>query len=262
MWLFQKVISRFPQDLKLFFISSNLFYFSWSLLSNYAEQHRHKYDPNKVDSSYSQTGEDTVCNKFLPELYGNYIDVGCGQPVHGSNTYFLYQRGWAGIAIDPILNNKRLFKYLRPRDEFKRILIGKKGSTSLFFEIIPYVYSTTSREFATRWVSEGRKIKSETILDNESLGDFHPLAQPLNPSFLSIDIEGKELECLKSINFEFYCPRVICIEEWEESIRNGHSEIREFLKNKKYKLMDRTSLSSVFVHSDYLDLHPEFIAKT
>ena len=86
------------------------------------------------------------------------MDVGCGQPVHGSNTNFLYRRGWEGIVIDPILNNLRLFKYLRPRDSFKRILIGTKGSKSTFYEIIPYVYSTTDINFAERWVSEGRKI--------------------------------------------------------------------------------------------------------
>jgi hypothetical protein len=262
MGLLQKIILKFPNSLKLFLLNSNLLFFSWSLLSNYSEQHRHKYDPNKVDYSYSQTGEDAVCKKYLPESYGNYLDVGCGQPVHGSNTYFLYRRGWDGVAIDPILNNKRLFRYLRPRDTFKRILIGKKGSKSTFYEIIPYVYSTTSGEFAGRWVSEGRKIKSETLLESESLRDFHPFTQPRDPSFLSIDIEGKELECLEGINFEFYCPRVICIEEWEESIRDGDSEIRKFLRDRKYQLMDRTSLSSIFVHAEFLDSNTEFLTKT
>ena len=259
--LLQRVITRFPESLKLFLLNNEILYFSWSLYSNYSVQRRHKYNPNKIDPSYSQTGEDDICKKFLPEPHGNYVDVGCGQPVHGSNTFFLYRRGWDGVVIDPILNNKRLFKCLRPRDTFKRILVGIKGSKSTFYEIIPYVYSTTSSELAERWVSEGRKIKSKTLLDNESLGDFHSFAQPLDPSFLSIDIEGKELECLESINFEFYSPRVICIEEWEESIRDGSSEIQEFLSNKRYRLMDRTYLSSVFVHGDYLAIHPEFLAK-
>lgn len=98
-------------------------------------------------------------------------------------------------------------------------------------------------------------------MDNESFGDFHPLAQPSDPTYLTIDIEGKELECLESINFEFYSPRVICVEEWEENILDGTSEIQQFLSSKKYRLMGRTSLSSIFVHAEYLDLHPEFQAK-
>ena len=257
----QSIIARFPQSLKLFFLNNTVLYFCWSLFSNYSEQHNPKYDPNKIDPSYSQTGEDYAIKKFLPESYGSYVDVGCGQPVHGSNTNSLYRRGWDGIVIDPIFNNERLFKCLRPRDTFKRILIGTKSSKSTFYEIIPYVYSTTNSNFAERWVSEGRKIKSETLLDNESLGDFHPFAQPLDPTFLSIDIEGKELECLESINFEDYSPRVICIEEWQESIRDGNSEIRKYLRSKKYQLMDRTSLSSIFVHDDYLGIHPEYLTK-
>jgi hypothetical protein len=231
------------------------------LLSNYSAQHHHKFVQHKVDRSYSQTGEDSACKKFLPENYGNYLDVGCGQPVHGSNSYFLYRKGWDGIVIDPILNNSRLFKYLRPRDSFKRILIGTKGSKSVFYEIIPYVYSTTNLDFAERWVSEGRKIKSQTSLDNESLGDIHPFAQPLDPNFLSIDIEGKEMECLMGIDFSVYSPRVICIEEWEENILDGKSEIRYFLEGKQYKLMDRTELSSIFVHEEYLAQFPNILSK-
>jgi hypothetical protein len=261
MRLLKKIIEMFPERLKLYLLNSERFYFCWSLFSNYLAQQHPKYDQNKVDRSYSQTGEDLACKKFLPESYGNYVDVGCGQPVHGSNSNFLYRKGWDGVVIDPILNNLRLFKYLRPRDTYKRSLIGIKGSKSVFYEIIPYVYSTTNFDFAERWVSEGRKIKSQTSLNNESFGDIHPFAQPLEPSFLSIDIEGKEMECLASIDFVVYSPRVICIEEWEENILDGKSVIREFLVGKKYQLMDRTALSSIFVHDSYLAQFPGFLSK-
>ena len=140
-------------------------------------------------------------------------------------------------------------------------MIGTKGSKSVFYEIIPYVYSTTNFDFAERWVSEGRKVKSQTSLNNESLGDIHPFAQPLDPNFLSIDIEGKEMECLLSIEFDVYSPRVICIEEWEENIIDGKSDIRDFLVDKRYQLVDRTALSSIFVHELYLAKFPNILSK-
>ena len=248
-------MSLLPQRLKILFLNSNLIYFSWSLFSNFVEQLRGYF--NGPSHSFSQTGEDLCVMKFLPEKNGSYIDVGCGQPIHGSNTYFLYKKGWSGVVVDPILNNSRLFKILRPRDNFKRVLIGKKGGKAVFFEIIPYVYSTTSLEFAQKWLSEGRKIKSETQLSLNSLSEFTPSCSPLDPSFLSIDIEGMELECLGSIDFEHYSPRVICIEEWEETLTNGKSLIRDFVSIKNYRLVDRTSLSSIFVHSEYLDSYLE-----
>ncbi len=42
---------------------------------------------------YSQTGEDVLIAKYLPEDTGKYLDIGAGLPIRGSSTYFLYKRG-------------------------------------------------------------------------------------------------------------------------------------------------------------------------
>jgi hypothetical protein len=139
--------------------------------------------------------------------------------------------------VDPISNNLRLFKILRPRDAFKRVLIGKKEGSASFYELIPYVFSTTDINFVTRWIKEGHKVKSKVDLLFRSLAEFTPPCSPSDPSLLSIDIEGQELNCLQSIDFDFYCPRVICVEEWEETITNGESKVREYLTLKNYSLI-------------------------
>jgi hypothetical protein len=212
-----------------------------------------------VMRSYSQNGEDIVCARYLPEENGSYIDVGCGQPVHDSNTFFLYKRGWSGIVIDPIANNSKLYSVLRRKDNFRKILIGSPSEEKEidFYEFIPYLYSTTSPSVAQKSIANGRILKSINSLQVASLSTFTPRVDPLSASLLSIDIEGLEMECLRSINFDIYMPRVICVEEWDETITSSQSEVRAFLTTVNYSFVARTRLSSIFVHNEYLALQNE-----
>ena len=52
-------------------------------------------------SSFSQFGEDLIINKILKKIpNGNYLDLGSFHPIHFSNTFLLYLRGWRGVNID------------------------------------------------------------------------------------------------------------------------------------------------------------------
>jgi len=51
----------------------------------------------------SQNEEDTILEKYLSEPTGYYVDVGAFHPFEGSNTHRLYERGWAGIIIEPMM---------------------------------------------------------------------------------------------------------------------------------------------------------------
>jgi hypothetical protein len=252
------LVAFLPQRIRIKLLKTSWPYFLWSLLSNYIESIKLNYKKG-VMQSYSQNGEDIICARYLPEENGSYIDVGCGQPVHDSNTFFLYKRGWSGIVIDPILNNYKLYRLLRRKDNFRKILIGcpteEKGVD--FYEFIPYLYSTTSPSVAQTSITNGRILKSVTSLQVASLSTFTPRIDPLSASLLSIDIEGLEMECLRTINFDTYMPRVICVEEWDETITSSQSEVREFLSAVNYSFVARTRLSSIFVHNEYLALHGE-----
>ena len=59
---------------------------------------------------FGQTAEDAILKIYLPEKKGFYLDIGAGRPIKGSNTYFLYIRGWAGVCIEPITVNSKLLK--------------------------------------------------------------------------------------------------------------------------------------------------------
>jgi hypothetical protein len=155
------IVDKLPQSIRKMLLNSHSLYFLWSLFSNYVAGSKLRFKTDEIDKGFSQTNENLECAKYLPEMFGNYIDVGAGQPVYGSNTFFLYKRRWNGIAIDPIENNKRLFNILRRRDVFQKTLIGTQGKGVWFYEVVPYLYSTTSTDFVTNLIAKDGKIKSE-----------------------------------------------------------------------------------------------------
>lgn len=58
-----------------------------------------------VSFSFSQGGEDILIPDIAKGMLGmtsagNYVDVGCNAPIHYSNTFNLYLRGWRGLNID------------------------------------------------------------------------------------------------------------------------------------------------------------------
>ena len=70
---------------------------------------------------------------------------------------------------------------------------------------------------------------------------------------LKIDVEGEEMNVLKSINFKFYRPKIISIEiHNQNSIYEDNTnyfktnKIYKFLVTKKYKLIWRKKYSFIF----------------
>lgn len=47
----------------------------------------------------SQVGQDLWVQSLIP-IPGRFLDIGCGRPVEGSNTYELEIEGWTGFLVD------------------------------------------------------------------------------------------------------------------------------------------------------------------
>ena len=81
---------------------------------------------------WSQSGEDIVLAELLPDRRGLYVDVGAAHPRLGSNTYFLYRRGWDGLLVEPNPRIAADLRKARPRD---RVIQAAAGATSGTVEI-------------------------------------------------------------------------------------------------------------------------------
>ena len=201
---------------------------------------------------YSQSSEDSIISKFCTEQSGQYIDVGAGRPISGSNSYFFYKKGWSGILIDPIARNQRLSQLLRTRDKFERVLIGQSGLVT-FFETYPYEYSTTSQATYEALLADGLvALKRKSFLSVKPLSSFDLKISEIEPCFLSIDAEGADFEVLQSNDWSGFRPRVICIESPQDNDVNSDSIVK-YLAERDYSLVEQTQLSKIFVSKKYLE---------
>ena len=206
------------------------------------------------DHYFGQTAEDVLLNNYLPEKRGTYVDIGAGRPISGSNTYGLYQRGWSGVCVDPISFNCKMLGYFRPKDRVLNILIGIEKNLIDFWEFEPYEYSTADKDVADRVITiSGVRLLSKSQKKVLPLSEIVSHAGPLEPTLLSIDVEGYDLQVLKSNNWNKFRPRIICVEELSTTLNEDHtSEISMFLGGMNYQRKAWTGLSSIYVEKTYL----------
>jgi FkbM family methyltransferase len=209
--------------------------------------------------SYSQCGEDLIVN-YIFSLRGiprpTYLDIGANDPFFISNTALFYNMGCRGINIEanPVLFEK--FEKLRPEDINLNIGIGAQESKLDFYIINDPTLSSFSKEECEKFISTGKyhitntlKIKISTIqniLDEFTKGFF--------PDFLSIDVEGMDLEILKTIDYKTNAPKVICVEAADYSpIGAGErrSELIDFLAQNGYYEYANTNLNAIMVKRDF-----------
>jgi FkbM family methyltransferase len=206
-----------------------------------------------LNGFYSQFGEDVILRKYLPENNGFYLDIGSGDPVRGSNTYFLYQRGWKGILIDPLTRNIFASKIVRRRDKVIQALVGAANKKYLFFEMYPYEFSTTSGTVVQELIKAGTaKLVKKVEINSLPISELNLQINLDQPSLLNIDCEGLDLEVLKTIALKKIKFRIICIEDFEFDTISQSSAINSHLNKNCYTMVERVGFSSIYVNSSWL----------
>ncbi len=193
-------------------------------------------------------GEDLIIVQHLKNIdNGFYVDAGCYHPLHLSNTYLLHKRNWTGINIDVSRFSIDLFNFLRPNDlNINSAVSNTDGDVTIYFQKKISQLTTINKKISKERMQgkiQEKKIKSQklnTILNNSKFKNR-------KIDFLNIDLEGSDFEALKSLDFNAYRPRVICVEITEKEIKN--SIIFKLLISMKYKLIwsSKSNLSHIFV---------------
>jgi FkbM family methyltransferase len=210
----------------------------------------------KLKKSYSNWGIDMMADFFFRnKKEGIYIDVGCHHPLINNNTYPLYKRGWKGINIDIDYGAIDSFNFLRSKDTNIEIAVSDTtGEAELFFYHNRAAKNTLSKEkgFDSK---EIQKIKTSTlnkVIENSIYKD-----KKIN--FISIDVEGYELNVLKGFDFKKYKPDLVVLELIQEgmteffhqNIENiQNSEVYLYMIKHDYKLINWIHDDLVFVPQD------------
>jgi len=170
-------------------------------------------------TSYAQNFEDVTLWRAL-KLFGPgfYIDIGANHPTRDSVTRSLYERGWRGINIEPVLHYHESLCAERPEDINLCLAVGDKEDELVFFESPETGLSTLSLDMAKKQQAEGipfiqRTVKTRTLA---SICEEHASRErPIH--FLKIDVEGFEEQVLRGMDFQKWRPWIILIESSYDS---------------------------------------------
>ena len=203
--------------------------------------------------SYSMLGEDLVVNNFFKnKTNGFYVDVGCYHPIDGNNTHLLFKNGWSGINIDLNKISIDLFNIARKNDENFRVAVSNKSKKIKFYYRKKInMLNTINKKFANNSFKKGYSID---YIQARTLSSILKESKLKNKKidFLNIDIEGNEINALKTLDFKIYRPKLICVEIHNfnsNRLKKGNFKdhmIYKFLKQKGYKHIWKNEFSFIF----------------
>jgi FkbM family methyltransferase len=157
-----------------------------------------------------------VLEKVFPDVTrGYFMDVGSGHGTIGSNSRTLEERGWSGVCVDPF----PVHMEGRACKMFREVVFSKPGIVMAFHTAggLGGVADTLGGWNKTAALAPTVNVTTVTLA--------HILARAGAPEFIhfiSLDIEGAELEALRAFPFDRYRVGAWTIEHnREEPKRSG-----------------------------------------
>ena len=196
--------------------------------------------------SYSQEGEDLILNRLLSgKRNGFFVDVGAHHPLRFSNTYFFYKRGWRGINIDAMPGSMADFSRIRPRDINLELGVSRTADQLLYYMFDDPALNGFSSELSLGvYKASGRDligtVEIETLPLADILSKYLPCGQTID--FLSVDVEGLDLDVLSSNDWGRFAPRIVLAEAFPPE---HAAEIESLLLSNGYRFVAR-SMNTLF----------------
>lgn len=197
---------------------------------------------------FSQSGQDRVIDRLLGgKRDGVFVDVGGYDGVTGSNTlFFEVFRNWTGILIEPSPTQLELAKAARKCPCLDFAVAGKPDKaqfmevTSGYTQMSGFLDSyATDLLVKVRGNPQHKEVihnltrkKLQSILNKQKLKKI---------DYLSLDVEGVEMDILTDFPFEKYDIDLFSIENNAQS-----SDLSQLMKSKGYDLVEFVGVDDIY----------------
>lgn len=204
--------------------------------------------------SYAQHGDDMIALCLFHSMgisRPSYLDIGAHHPTDISNTALMYKRGCRGINVEPNPNLFKEFLLKRPDDINLNVgvagvagrltfyMIDERSGRNTFDKEVAEAFVAKHSEFSIRNKIDIDVITINDIVNNYFDGNF--------PDFLSIDVEGLDVEIVESMDVSRSRPKVVCVEVDNALGSATGTKIRTALTSRGYVCVIRAVSNLFFV---------------
>jgi FkbM family methyltransferase len=179
---------------------------------------------------------------FGRELTGYFVEVGANDPQFESQTWHLEQRGWTGTLVEP---QPDLAERLR-RERRARVFAVACSSPENAGRTLPFHVAGALSSLNRDRMAPGAKPRGTIDVPIMTLDQILEQAEAPSPiDFLSIDVEGHELEVLRGLTLTRWRPRLILLED-----HVGHLQKLHFMQGVGYRLVRHSHYNGWYVPKD------------
>ena len=192
--------------------------------------------------------EELIEKQLVWEFFGRkpdgfYVEVGANDPHSGSQTWLLEQNGWRGVLVEPQAALCEKLRLERKNSMVFQVACSgpdKEGEALLHIGAHNGV-STLEKQID----SHGAQFVGTERVKITTLDKVLREAGAIKIDFLSIDVEGHEIEVMRGFDFGKYRPSLILIEDGVRTL-----DKHRFLKQHGYRLIKRTTLNNWYIPRD------------
>lgn len=206
------------------------------------------------ESSFGLNGLDQLVARSIAKERGFFVELGANDGVAQSNTLMLeIVFGWRGVLVEPVSES---FRKLQRNRNPRRNFLANVACVSFSFEQ-PHVSLALSDLMSSPLISSSDigDVRAHVLGNNADLGGPVPTelvkaktltsvledaGAPSEIDFLSLDVEGGELEVLEGIDFSSYRIEWILVESRSPIV------VSNFLSARGYELVSQPT------HHDFL----------
>jgi len=191
---------------------------------------------------FAQFGEDRILDAIFHDRgKGNCVEVGANDGITDSMTYHFELSGWNCLLVEPIPDLARKISEKRNCIVKNYAASSEEGVASFFIAeealgmsglaLTRKQFHAITRAGGTPKEIKVRKKTLDGILEESNFSEI---------DFITIDVEGHELEVLKGFSLEKFNPRIVLL---EDNSNQTDAAVQNYMKNKGYILFKRTGVN-------------------
>ncbi|WP_168192781.1 FkbM family methyltransferase [Undibacter mobilis] len=179
----------------------------------------------------SHERETQLVAAFFGGVEGYFVEVGANEPRLRSQTWHLEQAGWRGILVEPQPN---LVEELRAMRTAKVFAVACSGPENLG-RTLPFHVAGPLSSLDRAGMAPGARPEKVIEVPVRTLDSILEEAQaPVAFDFLSIDVEGHEIEVLRGFDLRRWQPRLVMIEDHVADLSK-----HDFMRAAGYRIIRR-----------------------